>query len=277
MPDIGELVDEPNQEDKDNNANCPFCYEASHPFESRQAAPTAVVKSKPDQLKCAMLAVGGPWPHTTAKHHLISAMQCYARVRRLARMGSSIGYDINAPPNGIGLPTVANNITYREDLTSAAGGARKKFGKFADPGKRVIAFAVMEQAGAQWHVGHHAVTVEIPEDWADEVDEEDVGHEVSYDESVIKLLLDLTETWVDRCADMDDESENLKADLNQVSDAIEVKLNQFNGDEPWMSSPFFVSRLAFDFAVEKHDGEDEEEEEEEEEDDPKPKKKLKVG
>lgn len=280
MADIGEL-DDLNDADEADDDKCPFCYEAPHAFASRKRAPTTVVHSVPRTLACVMLPVTGVWRHTTAKHHLISAMQCYARVRRLVRMASSIGYDVNQPPNGIGLPTVANNIAYPVDLTYPVGAlGTQKFGLFDDDDKEVIAFAVMEQAGAQWHVGHHAFNVDIPDDWADESDDNFAGHEVSYDERVIELLMDLADSWIDKCEDAADQSGNLKLDVDQVSEYIRDHLNMFAGDEPWHSSPFFVSRQAFEFASRKYDERPDSDDEDDEDDDPPAghvKKKAKVG
>ena len=235
--------------DEQSDDKCPFCYKAVHAFPTKKEEPTAEVESKPSQLKCAMLLprVGG-WKHATAKHHLISAMQCYARVRRLVRMASLVGYDVNDPPNGIGLPTVANNIKY-----SLAGGTLQKFGAFEPQGKKQIAFGVMEQAKAQWHVGHHAFTVEIPDDWAEERNKSDSGHTVSYDESVIKLLLKLMDAWIALpiCEEEEDKSSKLKADMDAISAEIRTKLNMFSSANPSASFPFFVSRLAFEFAVDR--------------------------
>lgn len=245
MTQIGELA-MAGAVDEASDDKCPFCYKARHDFPSRKAKPTAKVVSKPNQLACAKLAVKGAWNHTTAKHHLISAIQCYAKVRRLVRMASVVKYDINDPPNGVGLPTVANNIRY-----TVGGVGPQKFGGFDDADKRSIAFGVMAQAKAQWHVGHHAFDVEIPEDWADEQDDSAGGHTVSYDVSVIKELLKILDAWVDAewCEEEEDQSSKLKADMDAVSKLIKDKLDMFSQDSPSSSEPFFVSRLAFDFAV----------------------------
>lgn len=233
--------------DEASDDKCPFCYKKRHDFASRKKKATAKVTSKPNQLACAKLAVKGSWSHTTAKHHLISAIQCYAKVRRLVRMASMVNYDINDPPNGIGLPTVANNIVY-----TVGGVGPQKFGKFAEPEKRNIAFSVMTQAKAQWHVGHHAFDIDIPPDWADEEDGDIRGHTVSYDESVIKKLLKIMDAWVEAeiCAEEDDKSSTLKADMDALSKLIKDKLEMFAQDMPRSSAPFYVSRLSFDFAGE---------------------------
>lgn len=233
--------------DEASDDKCPFCYKKRHDFESKKSNPNPKVVSKPAQLKCAPLPVLGTWTHTTAKHHLISAMQCYARVRRLVRMASLVDYDINDPPNGIGLPTVANNIKY-----APHGGALQKFGAFNDADKRLIAFSVMRQSGAQWHVGHHAFQVEIPDNWAEELDESAGGHFASYDESVIVLLLKIMDNWAANgiCDDLEDKSSKLIEDMDSISAEIRSKLNMFGGPAPLQSWPFFVSNLAFQYAVE---------------------------
>jgi hypothetical protein len=245
MTQLGESVMVALVADTKANDKCPFCYKAKHAFASEKFAPDANVVSKPKDLHCAYLPVKGEWAHTTAAHHLISAKQCYAKVRRLVRMASMAGYDVNNPNNGISLPTVANNITY-----SLRGVGPQKYGRFSAPDKRAIAFAVMKQAGAQWHVGHHAVTVEIPEDWADEADDSYLGHTVSYDEAVIKELLDLMDAWVERgwCDEEDDQSEEIKKSLDDLSARIKARLDSFGTGTPRESTPFFVSDLAFEYA-----------------------------
>jgi len=53
-------------------------------------------------------------------------------------MGSMAGYDINDPPNGIALPTVANNLRY-----TVGGTVKKKYGKLSPDEKKQVSFAVM--------------------------------------------------------------------------------------------------------------------------------------
>ena len=243
---VGELA-EMNKADVKNDDNCPFCYKKPHPYESKQKPKTTVV-SKPKQLGCTSLPVIGGTPYTTAKHHLISAKQCYAKVRRLVRMASSIGYDINDPPNGISLPTVANNIRYTVGTKTD-----QKYGKLDGDEKRTVAFSVMAASKAQWHVGHHAVEVEILEGWADE--EENVkwsrGHLVQYDRAVILLLMELTDKWAkEGPCETDDKQKGLKTDLDAKSKFIKDHLDEFKGAEPRLSSPYFVSQLAADYAKE---------------------------
>jgi hypothetical protein len=245
MTEIGELC-AANLTDEQSDDNCPFCYEKRHPFPSAIEEETAKVVSKPDQLGCKPLMVSGPWNHTTAKHHLISAMQCFARVRRLVRMATNVGYDINDPPNGIALPTVANNITYEVGTKGP-----QKFGRFDDGDKQNIAFAVMDQALAQWHVGHHAFEIDIPPDWSSEVNEDDLGHTVSYDQSVIKELLAIMDAWVAHpvCKKEDDQSSHLRSDMDALSKRIKDRLDKYGARKPRDSAPFYVSHLAFQYAT----------------------------
>jgi len=239
---------EMNKADAKNDDNCPFCYKKPHPYVSKQKTETTVV-SKPKQLACTPLTVVGGTPYTTARHHLISAKQCYARVKRLVRMASSIGYDINDPPNGISLPTVANNIRYTVGTT-----VEQKYGKLDADKKKTVAFSVMDASKAQWHVGHHAVEVEILEGWSDE--EQNTkwsrGHYVQYDRAVILLLMELTDKWAkEEPCETDDKQKGLKTDLDAKSKFIKDHLDEFKGPEPRLSSPYFVSQLAADYAKER--------------------------
>jgi hypothetical protein len=111
MPEIGELIAASNIADE--KEKCPFCPDKNlKDCKAKKQNPVMKVVSKPNQLACAPLTQKGNYSYTTAKHHLISAKQCYAKLKRLVRMGSMAKYDINDPPNGIALPTVANNLRY---------------------------------------------------------------------------------------------------------------------------------------------------------------------
>lgn len=239
MPEFGELSNL-NQTDKANDDKCPFCYKALHEFDDKEAEPDEKVTSKPRSLNCSAVPHAAPGSHTTAQHHLISAKQCYEKVRRLVRMGSMVGYDINAPRNGIGLPTIWNPY----------GG--KKYADLDDREKQRVADGVMSLTQAQWHVGHHAFEISIPDTWHNdsETDDQEQPHLVSYDTQVITELLAILQNWLDEppC----DEEENHKAlidDLNNLSDDIKAHLRQFATFTPWTSEPYFVSQRAFDYAV----------------------------
>ena len=197
-----EKVNAANSTDENNDSKCPFCYEK--PIGHATDQPQKVndkVKSVPSSLKCttkywknsqaAKKRTTGNLPYTLAQHHAISAMQCYAKIRQLVRMGNMVGYNINDPVNGIGLPTTYWSMKYPEH------GKMKQYGKLDDPeGKKRVSFALMSELGAQWHVGHHAFKVERPkidydsfdEGGAEEKNEDDLPHETSYDIEVISLL-----------------------------------------------------------------------------------------
>lgn len=235
---------------QDDKFMCPFCTDkklSDCPAKGEKKVTTKVV-SKPKQLACADLNPKGEFDYTTAKHHLISAKQCYAKLRRLVRMGSLAGYDINDPPNGIPLPTVANNLRY-----SVNASRRKKYGQLDDDEKQTVAFAVMGVEKAQWHVGHHAVVVELAEHWADEEEDDPWrrGHLVSYDTQVIRCLLDILSQYKSKPECDQDDPGKFKQDMDALSGKIKGKLNQFKADNPGGSSPFFVSQLACDFAKSK--------------------------
>ena len=112
-------------------------------------------------------------------------------------MGNMVGYDINNPNNGIGLPTTHYSLTYLD------GTERKKYGDLDDPGKKRVSDALMRELGAQWHVGHHAFAVVVPKKdadtfqsgGADEKNEDDYPHETQYDKLIIQRLLTIAESF----------------------------------------------------------------------------------
>lgn len=255
MTELAELVamDMSNAADLDKDLMCPFCHEepVGHHNEDGPQETNDKVKSVPRSLKCdKKKRKSGELPFTTAQHHLISALQCYARIRRLVRIGNLVGYDINAPKNGIGLPTTHHTLTYPEDRK------QKKYGDLND--KRKVAFALMEDQKAQWHVGHHAFEVDLSklnkDLWdrggADESADDDTGHMASYDVKVIGLLLDLLTSFQSvKLCEEEDPGEKFKADMDKISSLIKGKLNMFASGRPGESKPFFVSRMAFDYAT----------------------------
>jgi hypothetical protein len=196
----------------------------------------------------------GDLPYTTAQHHLISAMQCYARIRRLVRMGNMVGYDINNPTNGIGLPTTHWTLKYPQN------GKKVKYGDLDEPGgKREVAFALMKELGAQWHVGHHAFDIMVPkrdlESWkesgADEENTDDVPHETSYDVVIIGMLFNLLKSVPMGMCEDPEKNDKFKTDMDKISKEIREKLEKFNGKKgakPAASSPFFVSMRAYEYS-----------------------------
>lgn len=243
--DIGEKVAKLAELDSQHEDKCPFCYKDPHDFPSKKNKPTKKVTSKPSQLGCAAVPGAGKGRYTTAKHHLISALQCYARIPRLVRMGSMVGYDVNDKPNGIGLPTIWNPYD------------GKKYGDLSEDGKEEIAFQIMEETGAQWHVGHHAFEIVIPNEWDPEEwgDDEEIDHTVSYDTAVIKNLLKIADKFSNSgfCDHENDVSDKLVDEMNKLSKKIEQHLEMYKKgvDMPWKSDPYFVSERAFKYAKKK--------------------------
>lgn len=244
---------------------CPFCGGDEHDFDSKKGDDTEKVVSKPEQLNCSMSGGSsdrrgngeggaGKYAYTIAKHHLISAKQCYAKLPPLVRMGSLVGYDVNDPENGIGLPTTHFTLKYPD-----ANG--KKYGSLSDLDKESVAFALMEELKAQWHVGHHSFTYSIPfedqdsgsstnEDWGDEVEsKETVGHETGYDVQVLAKLIDLMLLLFNNdqpICKAPDVSEDVKKKFIKISDEIREDLEKFQTVPS--QSKLYVSQKAYDYA-----------------------------
>ena len=252
---VGELVNV-NVADLAKDEQCPFCHKKPKGHSTKK--PEEVndeVTSKPKGLGIKVVdRKTGDLPYTTAAHHLISAMQCYARVRRLVRMGNMVEYNINAPKNGIGLPTTHWTLKYPH------GAGRVKYGDLDEPqGKQKVAYALMKELGAQWHVGHHAFDIMVPkrdlESWketgAEEKDGDDVAHETSYDAVIIDMLLDLVKNTSPELCEDPEKDDKFKASMDKISDLIRKYLDKFNGQggfKPADSSPFFVSMRAYEYS-----------------------------
>jgi hypothetical protein len=241
--------------DVEEDDKCPFCYKKpkGHATKKKPSEINDKVKSIPSGLGIDVeTRKTGDRPYTTAAHHLISAMQCYKQVRTLVRMGNMVGYDINAKPNGIGLPTTHWTLKYPQR------GARVKYGDLDEPeGKKEVAFDLMKELGAQWHVGHHAFEVVVRkkdlESWketgADEKDEEDAPHETSYDVEVINLLLNLLKSMPSDLCEDPKKDDKFKEDMDAISKEIRTKLEKFKkGSNPVDSTPFFVSMRAYEYS-----------------------------
>lgn len=248
---IGESVNVVISNALDKDDMCPMCPSKKLSACKKKTGPidTKVV-SKPAQLACEALTKKGSIPYTTARHHLISAKQCYAKLKRLVRMGSLAKYDINDPPNGIPLPTIANDLRF-----TAGDSVNTNYGALSDAEKKIVAFGVMDAAGAQWHVGHHAVLVPIPANYADEENEErwTRGHDVAYDSEVVQELLNLLDKYPQVADCEEDKVSKFKKDMDDISKKIKKQLDYFGDGKPAQSTPFFVSRLAADYANEKSD------------------------
>ncbi len=256
-----EQVNVANIEDIAKDEKCPFCHEKpiGHATDKPKEVNDKVV-SIPDNLGCDNTSSwhqgketkreGGDLPYTLAKHHLISAMQCYAKIRRLVRMGNMVGYDINNKNNGIGLPTTHWSLKYIED------GKQKKYGDLVEPdGKRKVAFALMKELGAQWHVGHHAFAVVVhkkdvdswEEGGTDEKDKHDYPHETQYDKLIIARLVNTVKRFSKNLCEKPERDENFKKKMDEISKEIKEKLEMFKTN-PAESSPFFVSIRAYEYS-----------------------------
>jgi hypothetical protein len=218
MPQIGEMVAASNI--SDDKEKCPFCPNKSlSDCKAKKQEPETKVISKPNQLNCEPLQPKGQYPYTTAKHHLISAKQCYAKLKRLVRMGSMAKYKL-------------------------------MYGRLSDQEKRTVAFEVMRTEKAQWHVGHHAVEIELADGWANEEDDTPWrrGHLVQYDTEVIAKLIKLMAKFTPAQTCDETKPDTFKSNMDALSAEIKEKLNKFKTDTPGGSSPFFVSQLSADYA-----------------------------
>jgi hypothetical protein len=116
-----------------------------------------------------------------------------------------------------------------------------------------VAFGVMGSEKAQWHVGHHAVTVELADSWAEELEDDPWrrGHCVQYDSEVIGQLLKLLSKYQPQKECDEKKPDNFKSDMDNLSAEIKGKLDMFKADTPGGSAPYFVSQLAADYAKSK--------------------------
>lgn len=251
----------------DEELLCPFCKKEPVGHIKNDSKETDdTVESIPKNLGCEnsdswggsglpVRRKTGDLPYTIAKHHLISAMQCYAQIKRLVRMGNLAGYDINNENNGIGLPTTHWSLQYPDD-----NGDPQKYGDLAEPeGKKKVANALMKELGAQWHVGHHSFAIVVPKkdadswkkDGSDEKSDEDFPHETGYDVQVVKRLLQLLKSFPESFCEEEDRNDQFKKSMDDISAEIKGKLEKFNeksGAKPADSSPFFVSMRAYEFS-----------------------------
>jgi len=221
---------------------CPFCHKKPPGHDAAfTGKPNQKIVSTPKSLGELTIpgVQAGRWGR--ARHHIIPAKQCFARVRRLARMALSAGYDINESSNGIGLPTVKNPYTHN--------GTTANFGKFGPAEKQEISFKMMTMSKKQWHVGNHSYEISgNPQDENENMaDEGSINHQ-PYDKEVIKLLVRLMNSLVQqKLCDKKDQSDKVKNDVKTIESTIKGNLNAF-ASNPLSSTPFFVSRAALDFA-----------------------------
>jgi hypothetical protein len=249
MTQLGELLTQSLVLDQQVGDKCPFCGKPPHQFGSDKPEELSdEVKSKPDALGCAKFKNGKDatvYKYTTASHHLICAIQCYAQVKTLVRMGNLVGYDINCKQNGLPLPTVLNKYGNKNfgELSD-----EKVSGGFSDQDK--IAYGVMDRTRAQWHVGHHAFEISIVKyDDTEGGEDDEYPHETSYDCEVIKKLLKIATLCVNKnLCEKKENKDNLKEKMNQLSKLIASHLANFKSLNPYASTPYFVSNRSFEYA-----------------------------
>ncbi len=254
MTQINLLVSTPNL--SDDRSKCPFCNEDEHPFPGKKEDnPDYSVVSNPGSLGCEDIAdYDADYPWAMAKHHLISAKQCFARLNPIIRMAKMTGYDINGKPNGIGLPTISSKVDYPCD-----DGTRESYGWGGNSDrKKNIAYKVMTAAKAQWHVGHHSLELEVDPgyEWGDEIDTSTEGHLVKYDVKIVEELIKIMMYWKKPEFDLcnqdsdDDNTDKFIKSMDDLSESIEKKLNCFSSGNPKGSNPLYVSKLAHSYAYE---------------------------
>ncbi len=222
---------------------CPFCFMPRHDSPTVGDAAAEPVTSLPAELGCEPLPGAGAGRYATARHHLIPALQCFARVPRLVRMASAVSFDINHHGNGMALPTVAG--PYLLD------GEQTVFGELPEQRQVLIARYWMRELGLQWHDGNghldHPLEERAPTDMEDEGSLDHPG----YDQVVIaRLVRELVLLATARpCEDDEDRSPEIRKRLEDISD-VEIRGRLMAFAEPRASHPFFVSRSAWAFACE---------------------------
>lgn len=222
---------------------CIYCgKKEKHENKTKKNEPDlSTVKSLPDNLKCSHLKLEAaiPGKYTKANHHIIPVKQCFLKVKKLAQIALSVSYDINSPTNGIALPTVCNMYN--------SHGKIQNFGQFSSAVKDEIAMNMMQETGMQWHVGHHAYELNETAS-SDAPDEGEINH-LPYDKEVQRLLVGICIDFYrnEYCQTEKDESEKIKAQLDEICKAIRTKLDSFAAD-PKNSTPFYVSKVASKYA-----------------------------
>ena len=236
----------------DDKTKCPFCGKDLHDFEKKEKDQKTKVKSKPSSLGCGKPYRGGAGTWTTAAHHLICAKQCYARLVPLVRMASMAGYDINASPNGLALPTLKNKYDgERWSDDTADKGKKEKYGDLKDPQKQRVANWAMDQTKAQWHVGHHSFEQQIDWDIEEFGEDDEMPHGTSYDNQVLEELYEIFNTFKEEplfCEEPKDSGSDIKKALDDLSKEIKEAIEQFKAGKPRKSFPYFVSQRAVKYA-----------------------------
>jgi len=231
---IGEKVDKSNEEFiKDT---CPFCNQPEHPWPEKKEIDISKIESKPRSLGCGNLTPKqSKGKYGRARHHMIPVHQCYTRLRRIAAMGQSVGYNINGSQNGIPLPTAWNK--YKVDGLPEP----INFGDIEDEEvKDKIRNDAMKTTGAQWHVGNHHYDIPKKEDTTEDMEDEGELDHHPYDEVVLSKLLKIADKAVSsNLCDTKDQNK-IQSALDKLCKDIETALNLFK-NKPKDSYPYFVS------------------------------------
>jgi len=235
MTEIGEKVDQANI--KLEKGTCPFCNKAEHPWPEKKKVDISKIKSSPKKLGDDSLAPEeSEGKYGRARHHMVPVHQCYTRLRRIAEMGQSAGYDINGKQNGIPLPTVWNK--YNVD------GISVNFGDIKDEAKKnEIRTAAMNETGAQWHVGNHHYDIPEKEDATENMEDEGELDHKPYDSAVLRELLKISDRVVSANLCDTEEQDKIKPLLDGLCDEIRERLDAFK-DNPKNSFPYYVSLAA---------------------------------
>ncbi|WP_224372324.1 AHH domain-containing protein [Hyalangium versicolor] len=219
---------------------CPFCNKARHELAwEEKGDPDQKIVSRPSSLNCPDLPGSAPGAYGRARHHIVPAIQCFAVVKRFARMALLVGYNINDPKNGISLPTVKNPYQYN--------GRQLNYGDLPPNVQEDIANKAMKTTGGQWHVGHH--------EWKyiDELEDEgEIPHE-PYNKAVIQRLIDEAQILerAGLCEEKDDPKDKVRTIMENISNVeIRDKLKAF-AEQPTKSAPYYVSYLALKYAYAK--------------------------
>ncbi|AOY74683.1 PAAR-like protein [Clostridium formicaceticum] len=219
---------------------CPICnsvIDEKHNSMYYDGKTNPKVWNKPEMLKCEKLPGEKVGAYRTASHHIIPVNEVYNKFSDLVAITVKAGYDINSPANGLPLPTPIGANPYKvyeengELITL-------NFGELEKSERKTIAFKYMRELGLQWHSGGHSYTLN-----------EDYLHQ-SYTKEVTKLIneLEIDLYHSNLCLQQTDKRELIVSEMNKISDKIKKKLLSFK--TPKISRPFYVSKLAADFAKE---------------------------
>lgn len=176
----------------------------------------------------------GGWDY--AAHHIIPAIQVFAKFPELVKVANACGYDINCAENLILLPRV-----YEEDEDNKDNSNKDEVKK----DKSHLAVEVMAFIGMQWHAGNHDYPTK-DEELARLVQ----SHMGRRRRVKIKNYVELVTEDVRKIklpADGIICPEKVIMSVNKVSAKVRKKLAAFK-ENPKASYPYYVSRKAYFFA-----------------------------